>query len=368
MVVFWQSLFVRWQRKRMLVLGSLLCLAINAAPVSSCWAANSDQNKIVLTQKQSKDMTSLMFAANRFKTLAQQDFPLAIMTFADTRALAELHEIDQTLWSPEQSIPGWALFWAGAVQLQVPPTAQCSVVGFYNPFDDTILLTAWQKQKNDDLFHIVGAELLMGDWLRTATSEFDLAPKWLRHKAFLPTMLGLSVAETICAFEHVFSNTAMTSWRSALPVLNPAFDKQLNYHSVTMMLNDHFLNALEFNSPADDNLTVQTCNKLTAELLSAAEEGRLTRLLPYADLTLPNTLRRLESVPSQWYRGLQTSYYLQTDSGCQVYLTSPESGANCLVFSFQGQDERLRLRRVDLVDYQFFYEEYSRIKAQQGGV
>ncbi|EAT14973.1 hypothetical protein HTZ97_15605 [Desulfuromonas acetoxidans] len=344
-----------WQR-RVLLWCCLLFLGFSVATVSARWAWGDSGNDLVLTQQQAKEMTSLMMAASRFKTLAQQDFPLAIMTFAATRGLAELHEIDQTLWSPEQSVPGWELFLNGAIQLHVLQTSDRPVVGFYNPFDDTVLLTVWQSR--DDLFQIVGAELVMGDWLRTNSSGFDLVPQWLRQKAFLPTMLGMEVATTTCAFEAVFSKKR-TSWRSALPILKPESDKSLNYHSVTLMLNDHLLNVLQFRVPAPDNLTLKTCHKLTLELLTVATAGQLGRLLPYVNLTLPNTVKRLEVLPPEWFRGLRTSYYVEGASGCQVFLTSAEQGGACLVLSFSGHDDRLRLRRVDLVDYQFFYQEHA---------
>ncbi|MGM0416181.1 MAG: hypothetical protein ACQEQK_04430 [Thermodesulfobacteriota bacterium] len=331
-------------------------MVISVTTVSSSRAGVDSSDDLVLTQEQAKEMTTLIMAANRFKTLAQQDFPLAIMTFAATRGLAELHEIDQTLWSPEQSAPGWNVFLSGAIQLHVLQTSDSSVVGYYNPFDDTILLTVWQPR--DDLFQIIGAELLMGDWLRTDTSEFDLVPQWLRQKGFLPTMLGLEVAETTCAFENIFSKNR-PSWRSSLPILNPESDKSLNYHSVTLNLNDHLLNVLKFRSPSQDNLTQKTCNKLTSELLAAATEGQLGRLLPYANLTLPNTVKRLKAMSPDWFSGLQASYFVEGASGCQVFLTSAEQGAACLVLSFAGHDDRLRLRRVDLVDYHFFYREYG---------
>lgn len=326
-----------------LLTAGIILLLLCAVPVFT--SSTVDQS-----QKDNKAITSLMISATQFKQMAHNDYAVALLTLATPRGMAQLNEIDLALWSPEQSQAGWQLFFDGGMQIYSLGNITSPLIGYYNPYSDTVLITKWQA--HDEIYKISDAELIQADWLHRQSNELSVIPRWLRKEGSLPLALGISVAETTAAFETVFSSKETKQWRQQLSVLNNDSLKSLNYHAAALTLNDHLINQLNYQQPNTD--TMATVQRITGEIVTAAINGTIKNLLPYADKTPQNTVQRLRQLPPQWFASLSVRYAIETNTGSLVFL-SPNQGANSLAIYLEGTGNRLRVRRFDLVDYQHIY-------------
>lgn len=314
-------------------------------------------------------LTPLFVTAARFKETARTDFVKAMLTHASADGRERLNAIDTTLWEPQQSPLGWMLFFNSAVRVHSGKPGRFPVVGYYNPFSDMVLITAWKKDKA--LYRIVDAEMVMGDWLRDRSADLDVVPLWLRERVHRPVALGASVAETLTAFERVFAAADADNWREKLKILrSPEALDRINYPGAALMLNDHMLGVLDFSNPEDDHTPFAICRRLTVEVMEAAGRGEIKSFLRQADHTPGETAQALGALGGQWYAPMKVAAALSDPEGCLVLLSSPEQTNGSLCLYFAQSSNRFHLKRIDFVDYQQFYGQlrYKRSQQEKGGV
>lgn len=313
-------------------------------------------------------LTPLMVVSAHFKETARSDFVKAMLTHADDNGRERLSAIDNTLWHAQQSQFAWMLFFNSAVRVYGGTPGQFPVVGYYNPFSDTFLLTVWAANQN--VYRMVDAEMLMGDWIRDQSPDLDLVPLWLREQIHRPMALGVSVANSLLAFERVFASADINNWRDKINILgSPELLEEINYPGAAMMLNDRLINVLNFSAPDEAHIAFKACSKHTVDLLQSAGNGHIDRVLSQADQTLAETASGLKALSGSWYSAFKVSSALLDPSGCLVLLSSPEQTSGSLSLYFMRSNNQYRIKRIDYVDYQHFYNQlkFQRMQPQQGG-
>lgn len=345
---------------------SLLCLSCSSAEEAPA------QEALVAFKPGPEDLehlTPLMVASARFKATARTDFVKAMLTHADTNGRERLVAIDTALWHAQQSQFAWMLFFNSAVRVHGGLSGQFPVVGYYNPFSDVMLLTVWERQQNG--LHMVDAEMVMGDWIRDQSPDLDLIPQWLRERVHRPVALGASVAETLLSFERLFATADGSNWRDKLAILgSPDLLMEINYPGAALMLNDRLINVLNFSAPDDAHITFRTCSRQTVDLMQQAGSGHIDDLLAQADQTMAETASGLKTLSGSWYGTLKVASALLDPAGCLVLLTSPEQTTGTLCLYFMRTGNHYRIKRIDFVDYQYFYNQlkFQHMQTKKGGV
>jgi hypothetical protein len=318
--------------------------------------------------KDLKRLTPLIVAATRFKQTARIDYVKAQLAHALPSGRVCLTAIDKALWDAQQSQFAWMVFFNSAVRVYAGRQGRFPLVGYYNPYSDTMLITAWAMDRK--IPFIVDADLLMGDWIRDRSADLDAIPSWLRDPMHRPVALGLSVARTLLAFERVFADSDAQNWRTALAILQqPEALADLNYPGAALMMNSHLLNVLNFSYPEPKDRAFQTCRKLTLETLQTAGRDGLDALLRQADHTPSDMQDGLRRIPKPWFGGLKVCGALIDGEGCLVLLSPADQTSASLSLFFGVSNGQYRIKRIDYIDYRHFYNQfkYYRLQARQGG-
>ncbi|MCP3899389.1 MAG: hypothetical protein GY707_06725, partial [Desulfobacteraceae bacterium] len=275
-----------------LVIAIVLVLGIMAGIAFFIRQSNAVSNNKNLSEYKFKSkiefMTSLSVSASYFKQTAITDYAKAILTVSTEQGMEKLHHIDTAIWKATQSQIGWALFFNSAVKVYVGDNVKTPVVGYYNPYNDLFLITAWSE--NQGIYKISDAELLMGDFIRNENDTLDVIPFWLRGKMHRPEALGRSVALSLLAFEKVFNETTSDTWRTRLPALtNPDHLNGINYSLAALRLNEHLINIISFSYAKTNNDQLKNCKAATIEAINIASNGNIDKILNTADGTLEST-------------------------------------------------------------------------------
>ena len=352
-----------------LLLLGLLCNASTAAagPSDKPSPSSADAfHHVKPSDTDLKRLAPLMVSAARFKAMARTDFEKALLVFTRDNGRQKMWAIDKGLWTLEQSQWAWMNFFGAAVQVLGGRQGDFGLVGYYNPYCDAFLVTVWQP--GPEIHQIVDAEMLMGDWVRNDNDELDPQPLWLRDKVHRPLALGLATAESLLAFERVFASASRDNWRTTLPVLtNEDALFELNYPGLVLMLNQQLISIGEL--IVSQNPALQTCRDLAAKVVSQASEGIIAQSLSMAVDTLPETVEALTSIPPAWFNSLKATGVRTAADGVMVFLSPTERTNASLCLFFKGEAKGYSLRRIDLVDYQTFYNglKFQRHEAAKGG-
>ena len=314
-------------------------------------------------------MTSLSVSASYFKQTAITDYAKAIITMSTEQGMEKLHHIDTAIWKATQSQIGWALFFNSAVKVYVGDNVKTPVIGYYNPYNDIFLITAWSEEEG--IYKIADADLLMGDFIRNENDALDVIPFWLRGEMHRPEALGNSVALSLLAFEKVFNEATSDTWRTRLPVLtNQDSLHEINYSLAALRLNEHLINIISFSYAKTNNNQLKNCRAATIEAINIASDGNIGKILNTADGTLGNTAKRLKEISPEWFASLRISTTLINSKGALVLLSPTQPSNGSLTISFKETNSKLQVKRIDLVDYQYFYEQISSLQGNnsEGGV
>jgi hypothetical protein len=208
--------------------------------------------------------------------------------------------------------------------------------------------------------------------VRIDNAALDPVPLWLREKIHRPAALGLAVAESILAFERVFDGVSRDKWRSALPILqNDDALYDLNYPALAVILNQHLINVGAIADPTSKESALTACRELAQQLLEQASQGNIGPGLAKAVNTLPETAATLKALKPEWFKSLRVSGVLTDPGGTLIFLTSRDQTSAGLSLFFGGGPKEYRLQRVDLIDFQYFYNQlkFARhgAKATKGG-
>jgi len=92
--------------------------------------------------------------------------------------------------------------------------------------------------------------------------------------------------------------------------------------------------------------------------------------LDTADGTLEHTAKRLKEISPKWFATLRVGAVLTNSKGGLVLLSPTQPTNGSLTISFKETNSKLQVKRIDLVDYQYFYEQISYLQSNnsEGGV
>jgi len=364
----WQKLPLSRRRYFLIVLLVVLTIGSYSPPARANQLRSASNSVADLTETELKDRVLLMISVASFKETARTDYAKALLAFSREKGMEQLHNIDQSVWEAPQAQLGWMAFFDSAIVAYAGIDEKSPIVGFYNPYSDTFLITAWAKA--EDVYQVVDAEILMGDWIRRDDKDLDLVPFWLRGNQHRPVALGLSVAKTLLSFEKIFSESTLKKWRKTLPILNEQdLLDEVNTPGITLMLNEHLLNLLNFSAPEERDEFIKTCGSRATDVMNLAAENNFDVLLSVADETLPQTAKNIRTYPGEWFSSLKVTNVRTGPEGCLVLLAHPEQTNRNLALFFQGAKSiYLRPKRIDLIDYQFFYNELKQDPTKGGGL
>jgi hypothetical protein len=149
---------------------------------------------------------AVLRGVRKFRQVAVMDHEFALSMYAAPRVVEQFRHLDRYVWQAGSPRVGWSYFLHTSVLTAAGADGDTPLVAFYNPWADVFLVTAWQVV--DGTPRMIDADLLAGEWIRRLSPPpFDLTPAWRRGDLFRPAALGLAVAESLQAFEALFSSS-----------------------------------------------------------------------------------------------------------------------------------------------------------------
>ena len=335
--------------------GTHLAVTVLLADLSGSQQSNKPDTPSVLSTDDLIRLTTLLTAVNRFKQISLDNYERALLMFATEDAVAKFRSFNQNIWVDTPPRTGWSYFMGSSVHAVGDAKRRQPLVAFYNPWSDVFLITEWRMDK--DIPHLVDAEMLMGDWLRSG-KELSPIPHWLRTDTFKPAALGASVAQSIQTFETLFQSTGNASWRKQLPVLE---DRQLltevNYPAVALMLLNNLQNINDFRTlKKGTDPRMAACRRMTLDVIRTGAKGHLGDIRKTAKETLPETWSVLASLDTKWFRTLETVAVINGKDGCLVFLSPVFDTTKSISLFFKVKKASLSLKRIDVINYPGFYQ------------
>lgn len=291
-----------------------------------------------------------------FRQSALADIQGALDQFADKGAREKFETFNRRIWNFTDSKIGWSYFMNVSLVTPGNVESKSPVISYYNPWSDVFLLTAWRLEDSGP--RIVDAEMLMGDFVRNKGGlPFKPSPAWLRMNTFKPTAVGDATALAVRAFESAFSGKTSGNWRRTIPNLEDSkLVTELNYSGVSLLLATNLTEIDEIRrAQKDEDPRMNAMRAVSVKALDAARSGKIREVLKSADETLPVVQDALAQMPPQNFKSLRAASYLLGKESAVMFLV-PTDGAGFFVsFLFKGKPNKLKLARIDLVDYSRFY-------------
>jgi len=309
---------------------------------------------------------TLVTSVQKFRADIQKNYPAAVKTHADPGARKKFRALDAALWRTMPPQAAWAYFFSASLVTVGNLGGGSPVAGFYNPWCDLYLVTAWRIERG--AARMTDAEILVGDVARNrGKPPFELMPAWLVGEKFKPLAVGKAAAESILAFEKLFpANASLADWRAALPAIkDEKFLRKTNYPAASLKYFISAQNAYQLSAPYDGEKEIMgVLRGGVSQGIELAAGGEFDRLFAMADETEPSAQTALRKMPAEEFNGLRpVAYYLGPDGG--VAFMVPENGAgyfmSFIVKHDRGQPaaEGGGLKRLDIVPYAGMYEYYA---------
>ncbi len=337
----------------------VLAAFLFAAPF--CQAASSKksskENRVSSAKISKPDyvrMTRLLTSVNYFRQVCMRDYRDALFLFAEDAAIQKFRIFDEKIWIQTAPLAGWSYFMSVSVHTVGSSGSNHPLVSFYNPWSDVFLLTVWDIA--GEIPRIVDAEMILGDWIRK-DSVLSYTPAWLRSDLFKPAALGMSLAEAVKSFEYTFSDVSVDNWRHKSIVLS---DQRLlndvNYPMIAVRLYSSLKAMDNFRFAGKNNPHMESCRNKTIDTIKSAAQGRMTDLLQSAKETLPATKKILRNMAPAQFQSMEAVAFVVGKDGFLVFLVPVYDASGSISLFFDGQSEELRLKRMDVIDYNGFYK------------
>ncbi len=283
------------------------------------------------------------------------DLSPALEKFATPEAIRKFQAFDKKIWNFTNPKVGWSYFLNTSIITFGNMEGKNPVVAFYHPWSDVFLLTSWQV--DGDGPKIADAEMLMGDFVRNkGEPPFVPAPAWLRMKTFKPAAVGDATAGAVRDIEAVFSKGS-GNWRKAIPALE---DRELvtevNYAGVSLLLLTNLTEIDEIREPLPgEDPRLAPMRAASVKALELARSGKIRDVVKSADETLPAVREALARIPPGNFASLRAISFLLGRESSMVFLVPTEGSGYFVSFLFRGKPNKLKLTRIDLVDYARMY-------------
>ncbi|MCP3900532.1 MAG: hypothetical protein GY707_12545, partial [Desulfobacteraceae bacterium] len=125
-----------------------------------------------------------------------------------------------------------------------------------------------------------------------------------------------------------------------------------------------------FSYAKTNNDQLKNCKAATIEAINIASNGNIDKILNTADGTLESTAKRLKEISSKWFTTLKVGAVIIDSKESIIFLSPTQPTNGSLTISFKETNSKLQAKRIDLVDYKYFYEQISSLQNNnsEGGV
>lgn len=345
----------RSSRKKIITI--LLTLLLLLLPLFSFKARaetkNLDKNTLLYSAKILKNVIE-------FRQIAMTDYKEALTKFGSLKVINKFKELDSYIWPVTNPRLSWSYFFNVSVYVFGDVSKKNQVVGFYHPWSDVFLVMDWKLEKGDNAV-IQDAEVVVGDWIRNnGNLPFDPIPAWLRKDIFTPAALGISVAESIKAFEKTFNTKAADDFRKVLPGLNnkkKLQDPNYSYAAASLLSNLAKIDIFDGKTTEEDKRLSSLKNE-TDRVLESAIKGDWKEIFGSAGETLSVTKDFLLKIPREYFQDLEVVDFYITDASALVFLAPVLDSGYPLSFVFKSEPDRFSIKRIDFINYSSFYNEF----------
>jgi len=293
-----------------------------------------------------------------FRQLAIGDYRKALSEHATEETRKKFEFLNRHIWPAISPAIGWSFFMNLSVLTVGGAQGTSPLVAFYHPWTDLYLVTQWETRKGEA--RMVDAEILMGDWIRKKGKlPFEATPAWLRSDLFGPAALGVTVAESVKAFEDVFPvASAVQAWRERLSLRE--HNEVLvgyNYAVAAYQLLANLIVIDEYRvAVKEEDPSLTSLRDKTTKALKMAVDGKMKTLLKSADETLPEIQKILLGMPRETFKTLRPVYIVPGKDASLVFLAPLSNPDYCISFLLKGKAGRQTLKRIDLVYYEGIYK------------
>jgi hypothetical protein len=334
--------------------------AVSAKPSGSV-AETSVETSLTGTHADVSFAKKLLNAVLDFQQLGLTDQKRAISSFGSPRAVRQFDQFNKSIFFMTDEASSWSYFFNTSVFVFGSSHPPRQVVAFYHPWSDVFLLMDWEEKNGR--FLIADAEFIVGDWIRHGNpTSITPAPPWLQSAGFGPLSLGISVGQSIAAFENVFLKQSGKGFREAVASLKKAgLVGEPNYRLAASRL-FYFMSKIEKLGEAQEE--DRELNALWSETYRFAEQaagGDWDGIFKTADKTLPTTKYFLKKLSPETFRDVVIADYYVREEGWLVFLVPVFDTGYCFSFSFEPDEKnRMRMKRIDFIGYSTFYENYMK--------
>jgi pSer/pThr/pTyr-binding forkhead associated (FHA) protein len=298
--------------------------------------------------------------ASAFRRQAARDYRQALASAATPEAARAWREGDDALWPVTRPAVGWAWFFDTSLVCVGGPASGGTVVGFYNPWADVLVVTLWQPDRSQGA-RLAEAEVVLGEYFRRRGQKpFEARPLWMRRDVYRPAAVGIATAETLRAFEAVFRPTGLSRyspwrspWRTMLAGLDDRDRLAANRFAAGLVLADSLATLAPLFRAADQTPgSVRFC--LAAAFARARRSG-CRALADGASETPAESLRALSALPSGRLAQFKPASFVAGPNRSVLLLTDGESPDLFLGLLIATRGGVSRVARVDLLSFQGFY-------------
>jgi len=303
----------------------------------------------------------LLNAVLDFQQLGLTDQKRAISKFASPWTARQFDQFNKSIFFMTDVTSSWSYFFNTAVFVFGSPHPPLQVVAFYHPWSDVFLLMDWEEKNGR--FLIADTEFIVGDWIRNESpASINPAPPWLQSTGFGPLSLGISVGQSISAFEGLFLKSTGKGFRETLPSLKKeGLIREPNYRLAASRL-FYFMSKIEKLGEAQEE--DRELNALWSETYLFVEQaagGNWDGIFKTADKTLPTTKYFLKKLSPETFRDVVIADYYIEKQGWLVFLTPAYDAGYCFSLSFEpDKKNRMRMKRIDFIGYSTFYDNYKK--------
>jgi hypothetical protein len=337
------------------ILGAALALALSPA----IGAAGPPKGPTPEPRAGERQLLRVADAIPGFREALLVDHEEALAKYGTASARARFRELDRWLWYGLEARFGWAFFTNLSVVAFAPPDEHVNLVGFFNPWCDAVLVTAWQGSGTDQP-QLFDAEVIAGEWLRDGAPLDEPRPAWMLKEGFRPLNAVRLSAETIASFETRFTPGHRADWRRSLSKLaDPATRERTNYLSVAGRLIGTFSSVRDFvRARKGSDRRLDAVRAALSRLQEEGAAGRGGAVARSAKASLPGMEAAVAAIPPSAWKRLVAAAVVQANDGCLVLMV-PRDGPG-LVLSLFFRDDRAApasLTRVDVLMVQAYLEQ-----------
>ena len=297
-----------------------------------------------VTQAQPQDTKlsiELWAEAESFRSLASQNFLMALRSASTPDANLTFAELGKVLWHDNAGADEWSVFFRHSLINFVVDGSEVEFVAFQHPWSDIVLMTGWTRSPTDNRLRITVVGVAMGSVARGAKAPFPTGLAWMNSKQYAPEAVGelnAKTAQAIISFE-----SGKTS--------NPFAD--LGEDGGMAMVAGAALQWLEHQANLSvlfrDHAKARAMRFAWHEIIVAGQRGTVSKLLPPG---LPAKV--FESVDPALWATLEPAVYIENSKSAVALYTSWRNPDIYAVLTLHGDDDRMEIKDFGFYSFSGF--------------